>query len=81
VQIILYLIIDVTRITLIGRNNEMVNNHDASAVVCFKLQYLPWWLNQKNESQLTGLVSVLPIEAGTNQIRSQALIKRANVTL
>jgi len=41
VQIILYLIIDVTRITLIGRNNEMVNNHDASAVVCFKLQYLP----------------------------------------
>jgi len=56
---------------MIGRNNEMVNNHEEIAVACFKLQYFPWWFNQKNESQPAGLVSELRIEAGTNQIRSQ----------
>jgi len=29
-QIILYLFVDVTRIALIGRNKEMINNHEAS---------------------------------------------------
>jgi hypothetical protein len=80
-QIILYLIIEVTRIALIGRNNEMVNNHEASVVAGFKRQYFSWWLNQKKESQPTAPISEPPIEAGTNQIRSQALIKPANVML
>jgi hypothetical protein len=80
-QTILYHIIEVTLIALIGRNNEMLNNHEASGVACFNLQYFSWWLNQKKESQPTGPVSELPIEAGTNQIRRQALIKPANGTL
>lgn len=69
-QIILFLIKEVTRIALMGRNNEMFNEHEASAVACFKLKYFPWWLNQKNETQPTSLVSELPIETGTNQTRS-----------
>jgi hypothetical protein len=67
-QIILYLIKEVTRKALNETNKEIVNNYEASGVACFKLQYFSWSLNQKYESQPKSTISELPIEAGTNQI-------------
>jgi hypothetical protein len=69
-QIILHLIIEVTRIVLIGRNNEMVNNHEASRVAC--LSYSTFLDGLTRRRNLNQKVQSLSCRLKLGQIKYEA---------